>query len=168
MSHLTVRGGPALLFALLGALLLVAAAGCAGAGGYTSGASTPPAAAPSGAATPAASDPAVQSAAAAAPISTIPAGTYHNPLAPTGPQTLIIGPGASFTQQITSSGQSYQGTLAQDAAAHVTFTNATGAPCAGQPGVYRANVDGSGLHLQTVSDSCPSRAQAFTSGPWTS
>jgi hypothetical protein len=159
------RPARALLVLLFGGLLALATA-CATAGGYTSGAPTTPAAPPSGPVTSTTQDPAVHSAAMAAPITAVPQGTYRNQITPEGPQTLIIGVGASYTQLVTSSGQSWQGTLAQDAAGRVTFTNAAGAPCAGQPGVYRVNVNGSILDMQTVTDSCPSRAQAFTSGPW--
>jgi hypothetical protein len=157
-----------LLLLLLGALLGLGTAACMSTGGYTSGATTTPAAPPSpGAPTSTTQDPAVASAAMAPPVSAIPQGTYRNQITPDGPQTLIIGPGASYTQLVTNSGQSWQGTLAQNAADRVTFTSAAGAPCAGQPGLYRVTVNGSALNLQTVSDSCPSRATAFTSAPWT-
>lgn len=161
------RGARTLLLLLFGAVLALGTA-CAGTGGYTSGAvTTPAAAAPSsGAVATTTQDPAVHSAAMAAPITAIPQGTYRNQITPEGPQTLIIGVGASYTQLVTNSGQSWQGTLAQDNAGRVTFTSAAGAPCAGQPGLYRVNLNGSDLSMQTVSDSCPSRATAFTSGPW--
>lgn len=168
MSGRGTSGRPAraLLVLLLGGMLALGTA-CATAGGYTSGAVTTPPAPSSGPVTSTTQDPAVYSAAMAPPITAIPQGTYRNQITPQGPQTLIIGVGSSYTQLVTSSGQSWQGTLAQDNAGRVTFTSAAGAPCAGQPGVYRVTVNGSTLNMQTVTDSCPSRAQAFTSGPWT-
>ncbi|MCD2195587.1 hypothetical protein LQ327_19645 [Actinomycetospora endophytica] len=135
-----------MLLILLGVLL---AAACS---------SPPPTSAP----------PAGTAAAPSAPVTAIPAGTYRNAIVPSGPQSLVIGAGSSYTQVMTSTGQSIQGTLGQDAQQRVTFTSVAGAPCAGQVGTYKASVDGTTLHLTAVADPCQSRASAFVSGPWTS
>lgn len=102
-----------------------------------------------------------------AAVTVIPPGTYKNAVTPSGPETLAITAGTSYTQVNTASQQSIQGALAQDSAQRVTFTSAAGAPCAGQPGLYKATVDAVGLHLVAVTDPCPSRANDFVSGPWT-
>jgi hypothetical protein len=144
-------------------LALLATAGCAGPAG------------PAPAATPArvtttTIDPVVISAFMQPRITAIPVGTYHNASTPEGAETLVVGEiGASYTELIDSRGQRFQGTLSEDPGAHqVTFTNAAGAPCAHQPGVYRADVAGRVLRLAPVSDPCVSRAADFAAGTWTS
>jgi hypothetical protein len=101
-----------------------------------------------------------------AAVTIIPPGTYRNAITPSGPQTLTIDGGTSYTQTNTASQQRIPGTIAQDSSQRVTFTSAAGAPCAGEAGLYKATVDGVGLHLTTVADPCPSRANDFVSGPW--
>lgn len=96
----------------------------------------------------------------------IPPGTYRNPITPSGPQTLTFSGGTNYTQTNTSSQQSIPGTVGQDSSQRVTFTSAPGTPCAGEAGLYKATMDGVGLHLDTVADPCPSRANDFVSGPW--
>jgi hypothetical protein len=137
---------------VLGTVLVAAA--CSGAASYGSGAP------------PSSPGPATSQAAASSPITVIPAGTYRNANTPSGPQTLAIGPGATYTQTTTGTGQAVTGTLAQDAAQHVTFTSAAGTPCAGVPGEYRATMHQSALQLTAVKDSCPARATDFASGSW--
>jgi len=102
-----------------------------------------------------------------AAVTTIPPGTYANPVTPSGPQTLTIDAGTSYTQTISAIQLSIPGTISQDSSRRVTFTSTGGAPCAGQTGVYRANVDASGLHLVADNDPCPRRADDFASGTWT-
>ncbi len=102
-----------------------------------------------------------------AAVTSIPSGTYQNADTPSGPQTLTLTSGTSYTQLNTASRQSIPGTVAQDSSDRVTFTSAAGAPCAGQSGLYKATVDSVGLHLTAVADSCPNRATDFASGPWT-
>lgn len=126
---------------LLGGLLALGAAACSAPSG---GAPPPPPAA----------------------VTVIPPGTYRNAITPNGPQTLTVDAGTSYTQTTTASQQSIPGTLAQDSEQRVTFTSSAGAPCAGEAGLYKATVDGVGLHLTPVKDSCPSRANDFVSGPW--
>ena len=101
-----------------------------------------------------------------AAVTIIPAGTYRNPITPDGPQTLTFAGGTNYTQTNTASQQSIQGTVGQDTSQRVTFTSAPGTPCAGEAGLYKATVDGVGLHLDTVADPCPTRANDFVSGPW--
>ena len=101
-----------------------------------------------------------------AAVTIIPPGTYRNAITPNGPQTLTIQGGTSYTQTNTASQQSIPGTISQDSSQRVTFTSAAGAPCAGEAGLYKAIVDAVGLHLTTVADSCPTRANDFVSGPW--
>ncbi len=102
-----------------------------------------------------------------AAVTSIPSGTYQNANTPSGPQSLTLSSGTSYTQVNTASGQSIPGTVAQDSTDRVTFTSAAGAPCAGQPGLYKATVDSVGLHLTAVADPCPNRATDFAAGPWT-
>jgi hypothetical protein len=138
---------------LLGVVLVVAGCSGAGSGAYGSGGTQ-------------ASTPATSQAAASSPVTAIPAGKYHNPITPSGPQTLTVGPGATYSLTTTATGQAATGTLTQDAAQHVTFTSAAGTPCAGVPGEYRATTNGSALQLTAVKDSCPARATDLGSGPW--
>jgi hypothetical protein len=102
-----------------------------------------------------------------AAVTAIPSGTYQNAFAPSGPQTLTLTAGTNYTQLNTASGQSIPGTVGQDSAQRVTFTSAAGAPCAGQPGLYKATMDSVGLHLTAVADPCSGRASDFAAGPWT-
>ena len=101
-----------------------------------------------------------------AAVTIIPPGTYRNAITPSGPQTLTIASGTNYTQTNTATQQAIPGTIAQDSTQRVTFTSAAGAPCAGEAGLYKATVDAVGLHLTTVADPCPSRANDFVSGPW--
>lgn len=114
-------------------------------------------------------DPAVLSAFMQPRIEAIPVGTYQNPATPHGSESLVIGEiGASYTE-LAGAGQRFQGTLSEDPTTHqVTFTNAAGAPCAHQPGVYHAVVAGRTLHLVPVTDPCAARAADFAAGTWTS
>jgi len=115
-------------------------------------------------------DPVVISAFMEPRITAIPVGTYQNPTTPQGHEDLIIGEiGASYTELVTSGGQRFQGTLSEDPTTHqVTFTNAAGAPCAHQPGIYEVSMAGRVMHLRPVADPCASRAADFASGAWTS
>lgn len=143
-------------------LVVLALTGCAGPSAAP--AATPPSV------TRTTIDPTVVSAFMQPRITAIPVGTYQNATTPQGPESLVIGEiGASFTELVGSSGQRFQGTLSEDPSTHqVTFTNAAGAPCAHQPGVYQVSVQGTVMHLQPVSDPCASRAADFASGAWTS
>jgi len=142
------------------------AGGCAGSSGAHPAAGPPSAPAP---VTRTTIDPVVISAFMQPRITAIPVGTYRNATTPHGPETLVIGEiGASYTELVTSSGERFQGTLAEDPASHhVTFTTAAGAPCAHQPGVYQVRTEGRTVHLQPITDPCPSRAADFASGAWT-
>ena len=150
--------------AVAGGLVLLAASSCAGPTASGPAAVTP---AP---VTTTTIDPAVVSAFMQPRITAIPVGTYRNASTPDGAQSLVIGEiGASFTQLVEAHGQRFQGTLREDPSTHdVTFTNAAGAPCAHQPGVYQAAVSGRVLHLTPVADPCASRAADYASGAWTS
>ncbi len=143
-------------------LVALAMTGCAGP-------SATPAAAPAPV-TRTTIDPTVVSAFMQPRITAIPVGTYKNATTPQGSESLVVGEiGASFTELVNTSGQRFQGTLSEDPSTHhVTFTNAAGAPCAHQPGVYEATLQGRVMHLRPVADPCASRAADFPSGPWTS
>ena len=80
---------------------------------------------------------------------------------------MTVDAGTSYTQTISAIALSIPGTIAQDSSRRVTFTSAGGTPCAGQTGVYRADVDAGGLRLVAENDPCPRRASDFASGLWT-
>jgi hypothetical protein len=147
---------------VLGGLSAAVLAGCAGPAGAPPSTPAP--------VTRTTIDPTVVSAFMQPRITAIPVGTYQNQTTPEGPETLVIGEiGASYTELVARSGDRFQGTLSEDPSTHrVTFTNAAGAPCAHQPGVYDVSVRGTALTLRPVADPCSSRAADFVSGAWTS